>query len=290
MVPGFSLTHEPLSLILRRFKESSFFAAFVQTAHDFIKGESPDIMHGKAENSKGNSGPSRIDVWKMFDRMAPRYDLINHLISFGRDRSWRQKVASLLPPYSHQRVLDLATGTADQLLFIFEKSRRVRSAVGIDLSRKMIEIGRRKIEMRGISGNISLIVGSAMDIPADDNQFDAVTVSFGIRNVTDVSGALLEMYRVLKPAGRLLVLESSLPQNRLMRGLCLFYLRHIMPRVGGLLFRDLNAFRYLNDTIETFPSGEAFCDMLKSAGFTALAVHPITFGVVTIYQGDKPTN
>ena len=245
-------------------------------------------MPGKPEGFRDKPGPSRADVWKMFDRMAPRYDLINHLVSFGRDRSWRRKVASLLPPRRNQRVLDLATGTADQLLFLFEQGRRVQSVVGMDMAERMLDIGRKKIERQGLSGVASLTMGSAIDIPADDKQFDVVTISFGIRNVTDVSEALKEMYRVLKPGGRLLVLEFSLPDYRLIQGLYLFYLRYVLPRIGVLLCGDLAAFRYLNETIETFPCGEAFCDMLRTAGFTAIAVHPMTFGVVTVYQGDRP--
>ena len=156
------------------------------------------------------------------------------------------------------------------------------------MAERMLEIGRKKIERQGLSGVASLTIGSAIDIPADDKQFDVVTISFGIRNVTDVSGALKEMYRVLRPGGRLLVLEFSLPDYRLIQGLYLFYLRYVLPRIGVLLCGDLAAFRYLNETIETFPCGEAFCDMLRTAGFTAIAVHPMTFGVVTVYQGDRP--
>ena len=125
-------------------------------------------------------------------------------------------------------------------------------------------------------------------VSAADKQFDVVTISFGIRNVTDVTEALREMYRVLRPGGRVLVLEFSLPDNRLIQGLYLFYLRYVLPRIAVLLRGDLSAFRYLNETIETFPCGGAFCDMLRAAGFTAIAAHAMTFGAVTIYQGDRP--
>jgi demethylmenaquinone methyltransferase/2-methoxy-6-polyprenyl-1,4-benzoquinol methylase len=127
-----------------------------------------------------------------------------------------------------------------------------------------------------------------MDIPAHDCQFDAVTISFGIRNVTDVDRALREIYRVLKPGGRVLILEFSVPQNRFMRRVGLIYLRHVLPRVGAFVSGDPYAYRYLNETIETFPCGEAFCDLLKAASFTAVVAHPFRFGLPVIYQGEKP--
>ena len=224
----------------------------------------------------------------MFDRIARRYDLLNRLLSFGADVSWRRKVARFLRPHPGQHVLDLATGTADQLLLLFEKSNRVKTGIGMDLAEKMLEIGRKKIDKRGLSEALCLRIGNAMDIPANDNQFDTVTISFGIRNVTDIARALLEMYRVLKPGGRLLVLEFSLPRPRFICSIYLFYLRHMLPRIGALVSGDPHAYRYLNETIETFPYGETFCEMLRTAGFTAATAHPMTFGVATIYQGDKP--
>lgn len=246
------------------------------------------ILLDKAEHPHGRPNRSRDEVWKMFDRVARRYDFLNRLISFGMDVSWRRKMSDFLPPHRGQHVLDLATGTADQILFLFEKSHKVKSGVGMDLAEKMLEIGREKTISLGLSGVITLKIGDAMDIPADDNQFDAVTISFGIRNVIDVGKALREMYRVLKPNGRALVLEFSLPHNRLIRGAYLLYLRHILPRVGALVSGDSYAYRYLNETIESFPYGGAFCDKLRAAGFRAVEAHPVTFGVAMIYKGSKP--
>lgn len=242
----------------------------------------------EAEHPRSRPNPSRNEVWKMFDRVARRYDFLNRLLSFGMDVSWRRKMVDFLPAHHDQHVLDLATGTADQILFLFEKSDKVKSGIGMDLAEKMLEIGWEKTKRLGLSEVISLKVGDAINIPADDNQFDAVTISFGIRNVIDVAKALREMYRVLKPDGRALILEFSLPQNRLIRGVHILYLREILPRVGAFVSGDSYAYRYLNETIEAFPYGEAFCDELRAAGFTAVEAHPLTFGVAMIYQGSKP--
>jgi demethylmenaquinone methyltransferase/2-methoxy-6-polyprenyl-1,4-benzoquinol methylase len=242
----------------------------------------------KVEYVSGTADPSRNEVWRMFDRIARHYDLLNRVLSFGTDISWRRKMAAFLPPRHDQYVLDLATATGDQLLLLFEKSNKVKSGVGMDLAEKMLEIGRQKIKRHGLSEVVSLKVGDAMDIPADDETFDAVTISFGIRNMADVGKALQEMYRVLKPGGRVLILEFSFPHNRFIRSIHIFYLRHILPRVGALVSGDAYAYRYLNKTIETFPYGETFCDLLRAAGFTAVEAHPLTLEVATIYQGNRP--
>jgi demethylmenaquinone methyltransferase/2-methoxy-6-polyprenyl-1,4-benzoquinol methylase len=236
----------------------------------------------------GRPERSQNEVRQMFNRISHRYDILNRLLSFGTDVSWRRKMARFFPPHADQQVLDLATGTADQILALFERTDKVRSGIGMDLAEKMLEIGRKKIERRGLSEVIGLKVGDATAIPAANETFDVVTISFGIRNVTHVAKGLEEMYRVLKPGGRVLILEFSLPQNRLVRGAYLFYLRHILPRVGALVSGAPLAYRYLNETIETFPYGEVFCNLLRAEGFTAVEAHPVTFGVAMIYRGDKP--
>jgi demethylmenaquinone methyltransferase/2-methoxy-6-polyprenyl-1,4-benzoquinol methylase len=237
----------------------------------------------------GIQGPSRNNVSGMFNRIAPRYDFLNRLLSFHGDVLWRKKMAHLLPPRRDQLVLDLATGTGDQIIALFETSDKVKSGVGMDVAEKMLEIGRGKVEKRGLSKVITLKVGDAMNIPADDCQFDAVTISFGIRNMTDVKKALFEMYRVLKPGGRVLILEFSLPHNAFIGGVLLLYLRHVLPHIGSIVSGDSYAYRYLNETIETFPYGEAFCDLLREASFSAVKANPIWFGFPMIYQGDRPT-
>ncbi len=236
-----------------------------------------------------DTNPPRKEVWKMFDRIAHRYDFLNRSLSFGQDIAWRRKMRKHLPERPELHVLDLATGTADQLIFLANDTR-VASGEGSDMSEKMLEIGRRKISKAGLQDRFTLKTGDALQVPAPDNSADVVTISFGIRNVESVPEAMQEMIRVLKPGGRALILEFSLPGNRVMRGLYLFYFRHILPRIGGLISGDPYAYRYLNRTVETFPYGEAFCDWMREAGFESVRFRSLTFGIAAIYQGDKPQN
>ena len=231
--------------------------------------------------------PSRNEVWKMFDRIAHRYDLLNRLLSLGQDVVWRKRVARHLKDVPDQHILDLATGTGDLLIYIFDKNDRVKSAIGIDIAEKMLEYGRPKFVKRNLDQAIKLQTGDPTDIPFDEETFDAVTIYFGIRNVMNVDTSLSEMYRILKTDGRAIILEFSLPENKLLRQLYLFYFRNILPFIGGLISGDSYAYNYLNKTVETFPYGQDFCDLLHSAGFKEIKMTPLTFGIATIYQGDK---
>lgn len=229
---------------------------------------------------------SRQHIWKMFDRIAHRYDLLNHLLSANRDVAWRRALAARMPDRIGLDALDLATGTGDQLLALHQAGR-LRSGLGIDLAEKMLAIGREKIRSLGLQQTLSLQTGDAGAIPCAAEAFDVISITFGIRNVTDVPSALREMYRVLRPHGRVLILEFSLPANRALRRLYLFYFRHILPRLGAIISGDAHAYSYLNRTVETFPYGEAFCKLLTEAGFANVQATPLTGGIATIYQGDK---
>lgn len=231
--------------------------------------------------------PSRTDAWRMFDRIAHRYDLLNRLLSFRQDVAWRKLLVKLLPDRPSLHILDLATGTGDVLLSLCRGRKTIERAVGIDMAGKMLAIGKDKIAAEGLSGKATMVRGDATRLGVEDAMFDAVTIAFGIRNVIDVDAGLREMHRILKPGGRALVLEFSLPGNALFRALYLFYFRNVLPRVGGLISGDHAAYRYLNTTVETFPYGEAFCAMMRSAGFRDVKAHPLTMGIATVYQGDK---
>jgi len=231
--------------------------------------------------------PSREGVWAMFDRIAPRYDFLNRLLSGGLDVAWRKHMADLLPAGDKVELLDIATGTGDQIFHILERDRRITRAVGVDLAEKMLEIGREKVKQRGLEKIITLQTADALKLPFPDGGFDAVTISFGIRNVVDVPAALREMRRILRPGGRALILECSKPDSSLLRFGYNIYMRHVMPSIGALVSGDGAAYRYLNRTIETFPYGEAFCALMRDAGFSSVKASPQTLSVATIYQGDK---
>lgn len=231
--------------------------------------------------------PSRSDVWKMFDRIAHRYDLLNRLLSFGQDVIWRKKVVRHLKKTPDQHILDLATGTADLLLTIDQKHPFLQEGIGIDLAEKMLDVGQRKIADHGLNRKLHLQVGDVAAIPFPENSFDAVTIAFGIRNVENLKEGLGEMYRVLKSGGRAVILEFSLPSNRLIRASYLFYFRNVLPRVGAFISGDKYAYQYLNETVESFPYGNEFCDLMRQAGFKEVMSTPLTFGIATIYQGDK---
>ena len=240
-----------------------------------------------SQSTNGKHTPSRRDVWKMFDRIAHRYDLLNRLLSFGQDVVWRNKLAKHLKNKPDQQILDLATGTADVLLSIYKKSNLINKGIGIDLAEKMLDIGTQKIARHNLENKLTLEIGDASEIPYPDNSFDVVSIAFGIRNLTDTEKRLREMYRVLGSGGRALILEFSLPENRFFRSLYLFYFRKILPVFGSIISGDSYAYRYLNQTVETFPFGEDFLKLMKSAGFSDVKATPLTFGIATIYQGDK---
>lgn len=230
--------------------------------------------------------PAKGDSWRMFDRIAPTYDLVNRSLSMGQDILWRGRLSRRVPAVNDLHVLDLATGTGDQLLSVINtRPEAVIEAVGLDLSEGMLEVGRRKMKARGLDSLVKLIHGDASKLPFEDRSFHAVTMSFGIRNVDDVGATLAEIRRVLRPDGRALIMEFSLPRQRALRGLYLVYLRQLLPRLGGLISGDTTAYRYLNLTVEDFPYGEEFCDLMRAAGFSEASASPLTFGIASIYEG-----
>jgi len=232
--------------------------------------------------------PSRSEIWKMFDKISSTYDKTNRFMTMGLDLYWRKKVSSFLPKGENLNILDCATGTADQIISLMQHSTSIAKAIGIDLSEEMLAIGKEKLKKLPFVGQAELQIASALEIPFEENSFDCVTMSFGIRNVTSVDTCLEEIFRVLKPGGRVLILETSIPKARLIKALHLFYLRKVLPLIGGWISKEKNAYKYLNKTTETFPSGSAFCELINKTGFSTATCHPMTFGSVSIYSADKP--
>lgn len=233
------------------------------------------------------SSPSRKEIWKMFDTISPTYDQVNRWMTFGLDLYWRGKMASFLPREENLVILDCATGTADQAITLLGKAPQIAKIIGIDLSEEMLLQGTKKIAATSFSHKIELRKASALEIPYENSSFHCVTISFGIRNVVDVGFCLKELLRVLKPGGKVLILETSIPKNKLLQKMHGLYLQRILPKIGGWISKEKSAYEYLHQTAESFPSGNAFCDLLLQAGFEKPRCNPLTLGVVSIYEAKK---
>lgn len=236
--------------------------------------------------------PSKDKSYLMFNRISHRYDLLNRVLSGRQDVAWRKKLAKHLPSGSDLFLLDMATGTGDVAITLLnhtkKKKNRVTKAIGMDMSEGMLEHGRVKVKNLGLDAALELKTGDAENIPAEANTFDVATNAFGIRNLVDFKKGLGEMLRVLKPGGRALVLEFSIPKNPIFRAGYLTYFRHVLPRIGAIVSGDAEAYSYLNQTAEAFPYGQEFLDAMTEQGFTNVKATQVTFGIATIYQGDKP--
>ncbi|HEX9829544.1 MAG TPA: bifunctional demethylmenaquinone methyltransferase/2-methoxy-6-polyprenyl-1,4-benzoquinol methylase UbiE [Bacteroidota bacterium] len=224
-------------------------------------------------------------VRSLFDRVAYRYDLLNHVLSSGIDVYWRAKTVRVLGAYHPKQVLDVATGTAD--LAIRSARLQPERIIGIDLSEEMLKLGREKVTHRGLNNLITLQIGDAEDLQFSDNSFDAVTVAFGVRNFSDLALGLSEMHRVLRTRGVAVILEFSQPSVFPVKQLHRFFLLKVLPAVGGFISKQREAYEYLPKTINEFPDGKYILDLLRSAGFSSTEQYRLTFGIATIYVAIK---
>lgn len=224
-------------------------------------------------------------VRSLFDGIAYRYDLLNHLLSGGIDLYWRRAAVQLMTEERPERILDVATGTADFAIAAMRSGPK--SIIGVDISEPMLEIGRRKVARRGWTDRIRLETGEAEALAFPDSSFDAAIVAFGARNFEDLDKGLSEMCRVLRPGGRIVVLEFSRPRRFPFRQLYLFYFRNVLPLIGRFISRDRQAYQYLPDTVMSFPDGADFLMRLGRAGFSSLRERRLTAGIATIYTGVK---
>jgi demethylmenaquinone methyltransferase / 2-methoxy-6-polyprenyl-1,4-benzoquinol methylase len=247
----------------------------------------PPLLSGRYGKKFLSANKERNHIRRMFDAIADRYDLVNRLLSFRRDIAWRRAMVAALPDGGGMRVLDLATGTCDVLLTLLDSDCPVASVVGADVSQSMLRLGGRKVAAAGKTVSVSLFQADATALCFRDGAFDAVSVAFGVRNFSDLQSGLREMRRVLRPGGRALILEFSLPANRMIRYPYLLYFRHVLPFIGGVISRQPDAYRYLNRSVEAFPYGTMFCDLLSEAGFVRVTAMPLTFGIATLYTGDR---
>lgn len=231
--------------------------------------------------------PEKAAVRSMFDRIAPRYDLLNRVLSAGTDVRWRRAAVDALALRGPARVLDLCTGTADLLIEALARDPR-HTGVGLDLSHAMLARGVPKLAQRGLARRAALVSGDAERLPLPDAHFDAALVSFGIRNVGDPLQALRELGRVLRPGAPLVVLEFALPRGPL-GALYRFYFGRLLPRIGGLVSGDRGAYAYLPASVARFPAPEAFGALMEQAGFGRVTRVRLTAGIAYIYRGEAPS-
>jgi len=234
---------------------------------------------------RDSTAGKKEQIATMFDRIAPKYDFLNHTLSFGIDKYWRSKAIRLIAVESPETILDVATGTGDFAIAALKSG--AKRITGIDISKEMVAAGVTKINKLGLQDKIVLMTGDSEHIEFPDHSFDAVTVAFGVRNFEQLGKGLDELFRVLKKGGILCVLEFSKPRNPLVRFFYNFYSNRIMPGIGKMVSGDPAAYTYLPDSVEGFPDGEKFITFMKNSGFGKIHEYRLTFGIATIYTGKK---
>ncbi len=224
-------------------------------------------------------------VAQMFDTISGNYDGLNRVISFGIDVKWRKKVLKIVSDKKPKTVLDIATGTGD--LAILMANTSAQEIIGLDISAGMLEVGKKKIAEKKLDNKIKMVLGDSENIPYPDNYFDAITVAFGVRNFETLEKGLAEILRVLKPNGVFVILETSVPTKFPYKQGYAFHSKFILPLVGKLFSKDKSAYKYLSDSANEFPFGEALNNILRKVGFIEVEDLPQTFGVATIYKASK---
>ena len=234
---------------------------------------------------KDSDKGKKEQVAQMFDNISENYDGLNRVISFGIDVKWRKKVVAIVGENNPKQILDIATGTGD--LAIMMAALNPDRVVGLDISAGMLEVGKQKIAKANLSDKIEMLVGDSENMPFKDNTFDAITVSFGVRNFANLDKGLTEINRVLKPGGKLVILETSVPTKFPYKQGYHFHSSVILPIVGKLFSKDKVAYSYLSKSANSFPFGEKFNNILLKNGFTTATDKPVTFGVASIYIATK---
>lgn len=228
----------------------------------------------------------KAQVAMMFNNIARKYDFLNHFLSMGIDKLWRKKAVKLLKPIQPKQLLDIATGTGDFALACLKLNPD--KVTGIDISTEMLAVGREKIAKRNLQDKIELFEGDSEDIHFDDNSFDAITVAFGVRNFENLEKGLKEMNRVVRPGGKVVVLEFSKPEKFPVKQFYNFYFFKILPFWGRMVSKDSSAYTYLPESVGAFPDGERFLKIYRSCGFVDTEQIKVSFGIASIYVGTKP--
>ena len=229
---------------------------------------------------------SNSPIASMFDRISPSYDHLNHLLSFNIDKIWRRKTAKAVSKSNPKTILDLATGTADLAIELARHNPQAH-IVGVDLSEKMLEIGKAKVARQGLEDQIELHFGDAAHLPFEDNTFDAVTVAFGVRNFENLEEGLFEIHRVLHPYGQAFILEFSMPERFPIKQLYRLYFKHILPKIGKCISKDESAYSYLPESVERFPTPLDFLRMLSVKGLIKGSMRHFCHGIATLYSTIK---
>lgn len=224
-------------------------------------------------------------VAQMFDNIAPSYDLLNKLLSLGIDRWWRYKAINQLKELQPKNILDVATGTADVAIATIRLNPH--AVTGIDISNQMLEIGREKVKKLNLASKITLLQADAENLPFESNTFDAITVAFGVRNFENLDKGLAELYRVLKPSGKLVVLEFSKPKIFPVKQVFNIYFKYVLPFIGKLISKDKSAYTYLPESVQAFPEGTNFTNILQQTGFKLTKCTALTLGISSLYTGVK---
>lgn len=234
---------------------------------------------------KEKEAPKTEQVAEMFDNISGKYDFLNHFFSLGIDKIWRRKVRNIVSDIPHEKILDVATGTGDLAIALskIENSH----IVGVDISAKMLEVGRQKIAKQKLEGRIELKKGDSLNLPFNEKEFDVVTVAFGVRNFENIGKGLSEISRVLKPTGKIIVLEFSNPSKFPVKQLFNFYSRKLMPFIGRLVSKDSRAYSYLPESVQAFPTEDKFAAIIEENGFTQATYKNVSFGIAAIHVAMK---
>lgn len=251
-----------------------------------MRKDNMEFSHDNVKPYEEGTNSKKAEVAKMFDNIAPKYDLLNRVLSLGIDKLWRKKAIKLLGTDQPKQVLDVATGTADVAI---EIARQLPDAqiTGVDISKEMLAFGDEKLEKLNLTDQINLKLGDSEKLGFEDNTFDAVSVAFGVRNFENLVQGITEIHRVLKPGSKVVILEFSKPRIFPFRQIYNGYFKYILPAIGRLSSKDPKAYRYLYESVQAFPDGDAFLDVLQKIGFQNNRNLPLSLGICSIYVGEK---
>ncbi|HMQ00163.1 MAG TPA: bifunctional demethylmenaquinone methyltransferase/2-methoxy-6-polyprenyl-1,4-benzoquinol methylase UbiE [Cyclobacteriaceae bacterium] len=237
------------------------------------------VPYKEAKESK------KTQVATMFNNISHRYDFLNHFLSLGIDVRWRKKAIRMLQDLQPKIMLDVATGTGDFAIAALKLNPE--QVIGIDISEGMLDMGRKKLIKRKLDNRITLMSGDSENMPFEENKFDAIIVAFGVRNFENLEKGLVEMHRVLRPGGRVVILEFSKPLTFPFKQIYNFYFKFILPKIGRLVSSDKSAYTYLPESVDAFPEGKKFTTILETSGYKNATCKPLTFGISSIYTAEK---